>query len=198
MISSQAGATVWRWDQAEPFGDSVPNSDPDGDGIGFDFPLRFPGQYADLETNLAYNHWRDHDAAIGRYVESDPVGLSGGLNTYLYVRANPTRYIDPSGLKTCGSGKNEPFVPDNPLFYPFSDCCQNHDDCYDDCKNGPSKEQCDTSFYTCMKHKCSRYAGAYRWDCNNLADTYHWFVVTGGLPAFIEARSKCRGVCRPN
>ncbi|KKK94473.1 hypothetical protein LCGC14_2682490, partial [marine sediment metagenome] len=34
----------------------------------------------------------------GRYVSSDPMGLFGDLNTYLYARANPLRYVDPFGL----------------------------------------------------------------------------------------------------
>jgi uncharacterized protein RhaS with RHS repeats len=46
--------------------------------------------------------YRDLDPATGRYVESDPLGLPGGLNTYGYVGANPIRYIDPYGL-TCSS-----------------------------------------------------------------------------------------------
>ena len=45
-----------------------------------------------------YNYFRDYDPSIGRYVESDPTGLRGGLNTYAYVRSNPLRLIDWSGL----------------------------------------------------------------------------------------------------
>ena len=56
---------MWRWDQGEPFGNDVPNNNPSGLGA-FDFNLRFPGQYFDRETNLAYNHFRDYDPAIGR------------------------------------------------------------------------------------------------------------------------------------
>jgi RHS repeat-associated protein len=66
----------------------VPNNNPSGLGA-LDFPLRFPGQYFDRETNLAYNYFRDYDPALGRYVKSDPIGLKGGLNTYLYVAGNP-------------------------------------------------------------------------------------------------------------
>jgi len=87
---------AWRWDQQEPFGSSPPNENPAGIGT-FEFPLRFPGQYADKETNLAYNYFRDYDPSLGRYEESDPIGLAGGINTYAYVRSNPLRDIDPTG-----------------------------------------------------------------------------------------------------
>lgn len=49
-------------------------------------------------TRLIYNYFRDYDPAIGRYVESDPIGLNGGLNTYGYVDANPLHEVDPRGL----------------------------------------------------------------------------------------------------
>jgi RHS repeat-associated protein len=56
-----------------------------------------PGQYYDAETGLSYNDLRDYDPAVGRYVESDPIGLKGGINTYVYVADLPTGSIDPSG-----------------------------------------------------------------------------------------------------
>jgi RHS repeat-associated protein len=59
--------------------------------------MRFPGQYFDRETNLAYNYFRDYSPDIGRYVESDPIGLDGGLNTYSYVGGDPLRASDPNG-----------------------------------------------------------------------------------------------------
>jgi RHS repeat-associated protein len=95
MISDAAQQTVWRWDQQEPFGNNVPTENVAG--FVFDFPLRFPGQYFDKETNLAYNLTRDYDASLGRYIQSDRVGLRGGLNTYAYVVGNPLFYYDPSG-----------------------------------------------------------------------------------------------------
>jgi RHS repeat-associated protein len=77
------------------------NENPNGAGQ-FSFPLRFAGQYADKETNLAYNINRDYDPNIGRYVQSDPIGLAGGVNTYIYVLGNPLSNIDPRGQDMAG------------------------------------------------------------------------------------------------
>lgn len=96
-ITSQAGTIVWQW-QDKPFGDSPVNQDPDGNGVAFEYNLRFPGQYFDVETGLHYNLNRYYDPQTGRYITSDPIGLEGGLNTYAYVGGNPLSFIDPKGL----------------------------------------------------------------------------------------------------
>ena len=78
--------------------------------------LRFPGQYYDAETDTHYNYHRDYDPSLGRYLQKDPIGLEGGINTYAYVGGNPLKYFDSQGLSwTC--------------FYEIS---SGHIGCYDD------------------------------------------------------------------
>ena len=94
---------MWLWHQAEPFGNNFPDENPSGLGA-FDLPLRLPGQYFDKETNLHYNYFRDYDPGIGRYVESDPIGLSGGMNLYGYANQDPIRHFDRHGMQADSLG----------------------------------------------------------------------------------------------
>jgi RHS repeat-associated protein len=105
---TDAGQTVvWNW-VSTPFGNLLPDQDPDGDLRVFNLNLRFPGQYFDEESGLHYNHFRTYDPALGRYIESDPIGLSGGFSTYGYAAQNPLGFTDPFGLLVRGEWMKEP------------------------------------------------------------------------------------------
>jgi RHS repeat-associated protein len=60
--------------------------------------LRMPGQENDADVGLYHNGFRDYAPSLTRYLQTDPIGLSGGMNTYQYVSGNPIKLIDPSGL----------------------------------------------------------------------------------------------------
>jgi RHS repeat-associated protein len=97
LATNDSQTVVWTWD-SDAFGEGLPDEDPDGDSTSTTVNLRFPGQYFDGESGLHYNYFRTLDPATGRYLESDPIGLLGGLNTYAYVGSNPLSYYDPYGL----------------------------------------------------------------------------------------------------
>jgi RHS repeat-associated protein len=99
LIDPQRDVAVWRWSLlGEAFGNGSPAEDPDQDGVAQTFDLRFPGQRAERSSGLTYNYFRDYDPRVGRYAESDPIGLDGGMSTYLYVGASPVMFKDPTGL----------------------------------------------------------------------------------------------------
>jgi len=90
IMTDDTGTVVWQGDY-QPFGQVQASINT------VENPLRFPGQYFDKETGLHYNYFRTYDPATGRYITSDPIGIDGGLNTYLYAYANPLKYVDPTG-----------------------------------------------------------------------------------------------------
>jgi RHS repeat-associated protein len=96
VVLDRNGAQRWSW-VAEPFGNSSPNTSPVG-LAAFTLNLRMPGQVFDAESGLLYNWNRTYDAGVGRYTQSDPIGLEGGINTYAYAESQPTKLTDPKGL----------------------------------------------------------------------------------------------------
>ena len=91
VMTDTEGKEVWRREQL-PFGETVKI---EGE---ITQNMRFPGQRYHSETGLHYNLNRDYDPETGRYIQSDPIGISGGINTFLYANNNPIMNTDPTGL----------------------------------------------------------------------------------------------------
>jgi RHS repeat-associated protein len=136
-LSNEASQPAWQW-RYSAFGEeepttaakrfSGPETVPSTGATGISevkFNLRYPGQYTDAESGLFYNGFRTYIPTVGRYTQSDPIGLAGGWNRFGYVDANPLNYADPSGLlKVCAfpggcvDFNPPPYMgPDNP--YPL-------------------------------------------------------------------------------
>ncbi|MBB5877287.1 RHS repeat-associated protein [Xanthomonas sp. 3498] len=99
VIDPVRDVAIWRWDlKGEAFGTTAPDQDPDKDGTTFVFDMRFPGQRYDALSGLNQNYFRDYEAGAGRYVQSDPIGLQGGVSTYSYGGSRTFASIDPFGL----------------------------------------------------------------------------------------------------
>ena len=206
VIVNQANRKVWQW-LTDTFGTRAANEDPNSTGTLFAFKLRFPGQYFDTETGLHYNYFRDYDPGVGRYVESDPIGLLGGPNTYWYAKDSPVSISDRLGLMGSrgnthafdGCGPNgqllEWFIPDNWIFR-FGTCCDKHDKCYDDCNGSPSKETCDTNFCECLLSVCMRYARGQKSHCDALGGSYCQAVRKHADGAFKNSRKPCSAACK--
>ncbi|WP_427454463.1 RHS repeat-associated core domain-containing protein [Litorimonas sp. WD9-15] len=92
FVTDPSGTSVWDGGITTPFGYSL------GVVGTFTQKLMFPGQYRDEETGYDQNWNRTYDPELGRYLQSDPIGLAGGLNRYAYVGGNPVSRVDPTGL----------------------------------------------------------------------------------------------------
>ncbi|WP_162932249.1 RHS repeat protein [Solimonas sp. K1W22B-7] len=106
QIDDASGDPVWVWDTIT-FGSSAPDQDPLSTGTPFVYNLRHPGQVYEAESGLFQNWHRDYNPGLGRYVESDPIGLEGGISTYAYTLGSPIRFSDRTGQAIDA----DPFTP---------------------------------------------------------------------------------------
>ncbi|WP_329749637.1 RHS repeat-associated core domain-containing protein, partial [Stenotrophomonas maltophilia] len=116
VVDPVRNVAIWEWsNKSEVFGNQIPSADPDGDGVAFELALRFPGQQATDVSGLFYNYQREYDPAVGRYSQSDPIGLAAGPNTFGYVMGNPMSWIDPEGLEVLVCSQPAFGVSNNPI-----------------------------------------------------------------------------------
>lgn len=90
-ITDWQGTTAWAA-KAWAFGEVAEQAGATVNRLGF------PGQYEDTESGTRYNFHRDYQPNFSRYMQSDPISLSGGTNSYTYVTNNPIIFLDPQGL----------------------------------------------------------------------------------------------------
>lgn len=186
---------VWRWD-GDSFGQFGADRDPDMDQKNRNIRLRFPGQFHDAESGLFYNWFRYYDPKTGRYLTSDPLGLRGGLNTYIYAKANPQRFADPFGLESAvdwdlpGGPNHCSLSPDRPFSFDFASCCKVHDVCYGTC--GVGRDRCDDGFCNCLAASCTK-NGIGRALCGRLANLYCSLVRRHGQSWYRKAQRYCSG-----
>jgi RHS repeat-associated protein len=109
VVTDGAGVAQWKWPYiSNPFGEHAPVSP-----SGYTLNLRFPGQYFDAESGLSYNINREYEAATGRYVQADPIGLAAGSNIYSYVSSTPLAASDSMGLQESPSVGPGDVLPGN-------------------------------------------------------------------------------------
>ena len=215
LVPVSSVSAIRHYDYA-PFGGNI------GDVGGDDLPWLFSSEFEDCDLGLAYYNYRHYSSAFGRWLSFDPIeevlsaqrprgeshlSLAAAPNLLCYVGNAPVSFCDFRGL-ACGSGWNEPFVPDAPGGFNFETACQNHDDCYGTC--GSEKGDCDSQFLKDMMSVCqkapfsyetlcfSEYTHTYysckiypREQCKGYARTYYFFVDKLGQGPFDKAQEDC-------
>jgi RHS repeat-associated protein len=169
-------AMLWRWDQAEAFGNSPPFENPSNLG-SYKFNQRMQGQSFDAETNNFSNWHREYQPRTGRYSQADPIGLAGGINAYVFAENDPVLDSDPTGLS--------PSRGDSSIYPPTENCS-----CVENCESEDSPP------FTVVGAMCSRVG-------SNLPGP-KWFSRTFGravsqsciaLEKQIACRAKCADFC---
>ena len=129
VVHPVSNVIVWRWDlTGSAFGEHTAQNNPDGANGNYVFNLRYPGQYFDSESGLHYNYYRDYEPQTGRYIQSDPMGLSDGTSTYSYVGSSPVAFSDEHGLarsdaECCRDTPRPPAVGGS-RYGGFVSCCE--------------------------------------------------------------------------
>ena len=141
----------------------------------FNQPFTFTGREYDPESGLYYYRARYYDPVAGRFLTRDPIKFKGGINLYNYVRNNPINRFDPCGLKGCG-----PFGISIKDPWELEDCCNEHDNCYEECFPSISRTACDDKFCVCLKGKCDKVTAEQREACNSRSEFYCFLVKTLG------------------
>jgi RHS repeat-associated protein len=188
-MTDAGGQVVWDASY-EPFGQVTLLTE------AVELPLRFPGQYFDGETGLHQNWHRDYDPGLGRYLQSDPIGLAGGLNTYAYVEGNPVKFVDPRGLDSAGCDG----VPDwfeNPCRL---ECCAKHDECFSEngCVSSSWYSECSKECDACNADvkKCFIDCGWSKTDDPSKPNYYcakqkRYIKIPGDFPDYKTAKVAC-------
>ena len=176
----------------------------------------FTGREWDPETGLYYYRARYYAPEIARFIAEDPLSLlyrpADEANAYGYVTQNPVNLTDPLGLQSgirykkfpkppqttfCGpgDGMREKAIPEGIPGVRFTECCKQHDKCYDSC--GKPRDCCDWAFADCLHDTCKK-AGKSSTDparptlCDQVASTYFMFVSNYGGDWYNDAQKKCK------
>ncbi len=110
MMTDAGNTVVWRAKYL-PYGEVYSITGP----ASLDY--RFPGQWFQLETGLAYNWHRHYDATTGRYVQPDPLGMPDGPSRWAYAGNSPLMNVDPDGRQSNMSTWDDRFG--GPAFEPI-------------------------------------------------------------------------------
>ncbi|MBL4890172.1 MAG: hypothetical protein JKX97_09160 [Candidatus Lindowbacteria bacterium] len=91
-IEDAAGNAVWVAERYQAYGELTI-----APGASIECNLRWPGHIFDPETGLHCNRYRYYSPRLGRYIQTDPLGVAGGLNTHA-APSNPVATVDLLGL----------------------------------------------------------------------------------------------------
>lgn len=69
------------------------------EGTGNSGLYGYTGQVRLGDNSLTHNRNRAYGAALGQFLQTDPIGQAGGINLYAYVGGDPINFVDPWGLE---------------------------------------------------------------------------------------------------